>query len=366
MDHIDCLIVGAGVVGLAIAAKLSKKQSVVVIEQEQYFGEHSSSRNSEVIHAGLYYPTNSLKAQLCIRGKELLYQHCQQFNIPHHRIGKVLVAHSEREVQKLDHIYKQARTNGVNDLEYLTRPQLTQKAQEIKAVQGLWSPSTGIIDSHQFMLSLLHVIEQNQSHYVAKTKFIAATKNNKGFVVNLKTDEQDYTLTCNKLINAGGLFASEVAKRVTGIDPGLIPETLFCRGQYFSYQGSHPFKHLIYPIPEQHGLGIHATLDLSGRLKFGPDTEFINSLNYATDETAKTKFIKAIKQYWPSFAPAKLTIDHAGIRPKLQTIGAQDFVIQDEKEHDIEGLTNLFGIESPGLTASLAIAEHIADSYLCQ
>lgn len=360
MDHIDCLIVGAGVVGLAVAAKLSEKQSVVVIEQERYFGEHSSSRNSEVIHAGLYYPTDSLKAQLCVRGKELLYQHCQQFNVPHHRIGKVLVARSEQEEQKLNDIYDQAQTNGVSDLEYLTRAQLMQKAQEIKTTQGLWSPSTGIIDSHQFMLSLLHVIEQNQSHYVARTKFISATKNNKGFVVNLNTDEQDYTLICNKLINAGGLFASENAKRVTDININLIPETLFCRGQYFSYQGSHPFKHLIYPIPEQHGLGIHATLDLSGRLKFGPDTEFIDSLDYATDETAKAKFVKAIKQYWPAFDQTKLTIDHAGIRPKLQTAGAQDFVIQGQKEHGIAGLINLFGIESPGLTASLALAEQVA------
>ena len=362
MEHIDCLIIGAGAVGLALGAKLSKKQSVVVIEQESHFGEHTSSRNSEVIHAGIYYPTDSLKAKLCVRGKHLLYQHCQKYNVPHQRIGKVIVAQSALEAEKLDNIYQQAQLNGVNDLKYLTQVSLTEKAHGISAQHGLWSPSTGIIDSHQLMLSLLHIIEQNQSHYVPRTQFVTATKHNDSFIVTVKTDDDTYTLTCDQLINAGGLFASENAKRIDVMDTGLIPETHFCRGQYFSYHGSHTFNHLIYPIPEQHGLGIHATLDLSGRLKFGPDTEFIDSLDYATDETAKAKFIKAIKQYWPAFDQTKLTIDYAGIRPKLQTAGAQDFVIQTEKEHGIAGLINLFGIESPGLTASLALAEYIADS----
>lgn len=360
MDHIDSLVIGAGVVGLAIAAKLSKNQSVVVIEQEQYFGEHSSSRNSEVIHAGLYYPTNSLKAKLCVRGKQLLYAHCQKYKVAHQRIGKLLLAQSAQEAQKLEQIKQQAVINGVQDLEFLSSAKLSEKAPSLSGESGLWSPSTGIIDSHQYMLSLLHIIEQNQGHYVPRTKFIAAQPNNNGFILTLETEGQQFELSCNQLINAGGLFASDNAKRIEGLSDSLIPEIHYCRGQYFTYHGSHPFKTLIYPVPEQHGLGIHATLDLSGRVKFGPDTHFINNLDYATDEQVKDKFISAIKRYWPALDETRLVIDYAGIRPKLNLDGSQDFVVQNENTHGIKGLINLFGIESPGLTASLAIAEYIA------
>ena len=359
MEHIDTLVIGAGVIGLAIAARLSESQNIAVIEQENHFGEHSSSRNSEVIHAGLYYNTDSLKAKLCVRGKKLLYDHCEQYRVPFQRTGKLLVAQTEQEDQKLENIKQQAQTNGVRDLAFVTATQLSQKVPYLNAINGLWSPSTGIIDSHQYLLSLLHIIEQNRSHYVPKTKFTRATPNHQGFEVTLTIDGSPYQLTCSNLINAGGLFASTNAKLIEGMNKKFIPETLYCRGQYFRYHGKHPFKNLIYPVPEQHGLGIHATIDMAGQLKFGPDTQFIDQLDYATDESVKGKFVQAIKRYWPTLDEKRLHMDYTGIRPKLQKNGLQDFIVQGKETHGIAGLVNLFGIESPGLTASLALAEYI-------
>ncbi|MCE9685019.1 NAD(P)/FAD-dependent oxidoreductase [Shewanella sp. AS16] len=364
MEHIDTLVIGAGVVGLAIAARLSHSRSVLVIEKERHFGEHSSSRNSEVIHAGLYYPTDSLKARLCVRGQALFYEHCEQFKVPHRRIGKLLLAQNADEAQQLDAIARQARCNGVEDLSFLSRSQIALRAPSLTAGYGLWSPSTGIVDSQQFLLSLLYILELNGGNYVPNTEFIAARADARGFVVTLNcgglnSDGERLQLHCEQLINAGGLFAQKSAKGIEGLAEELIPELHFCRGQYFSYQGQHGFKHLIYPVPEQHGLGIHATLDLAGGLKFGPDIKFIPALDYATDASAKGEFVKAIRRYWPALDETRLQPDYAGIRPKLQRHGVQDFVIQDATRHGIEGLINLFGIESPGLTASLAIAEYV-------
>ena len=359
MDRVDCLVIGAGAVGLAVGARLSETQQVVVIEQNGHFGEHSSSRNSEVIHAGLYYPTDSLKARLCVRGKHLLYEHCQEFNLPHQPIGKLLLAQSEAEHEKLEAIKLQANQNGVNELSFLSSSKLSERAPYLNANSALFSPTTGIIDSHQYMLSLLHILERNNGHYVPNTQFVGAEVSSHGFLVTLEVEGQAYQLTCTHLINSGGLFASANAERIEGLPSDFIPPIYYCRGQYFSYQGKHPFEHLIYPVPEQHGLGIHATLDLSGQLKFGPDTEFIDSLDYATDAGSKDKFVDAIKRYWPDIDAARLQIDYAGIRPKLQRTGVQDFVIQTQASHGIPGLVNLFGIESPGLTASLAIAEYV-------
>lgn len=359
MESIDTLIIGAGVVGLAIGAELSKQQNVIVIEQNAHFGEHSSSRNSEVIHAGIYYPKNSLKAKLCVSGKNRLYAHCSSLHVPFHKIGKLIIATNNDDAEKLESIKQHANDNSVDDLSWLSATEIKHYAPEINAVAALYSPSTGIIDSHQYMLSLIVQLEQNHGAYVAKTRFVNAKKCSHGFIVTLDCDGEIMQLNCRNLINAAGLFAQQVAQTIEGLATSYIPELYYCRGQYFSYQGSHPFKHLIYPVPEEHGLGIHATLDLAGQLKFGPDTEFIDSLNYQTDEQHKAKFVTAIKRYWPNLNPNKLCIDYAGIRPKLQLKGQQDFVIQSHQDHGIKGLINLFGIESPGLTASLAIAEYV-------
>ncbi|KZN51039.1 NAD(P)/FAD-dependent oxidoreductase [Pseudoalteromonas luteoviolacea] len=364
MDHIDTLIIGAGVVGLSIAAKLSQHREVFVVEQGKHFGEHTSSRNSEVIHAGIYYPTDSAKACHCVAGKALLYQHCKDYGVPVKQLGKVITAQNDAEIQTLEKLILQAEQNGVDDLYWLSQAELQQKAPQIKAKEGLFSPSTGIIDSHQLMLSLIGQLEQNQGHFVANTQFISATPVKQGFLVTLKCEGQTFTLSCTHLINAGGLFAQHNAAKIEGLSSAKIPPIHYCRGQYFSYQGAHPFKHLIYPVPEQHGLGIHATIDLAGQLRFGPDTQFIDAIDYATDNSALDKFYQAIQRYWPQVEKSKLQIDYAGIRPKLQTTGSQDFFIEDRHIHGIPGLINLFGIESPGLTASLSLAQSVADQLI--
>ncbi|KZN57529.1 hypothetical protein N473_06500 [Pseudoalteromonas luteoviolacea CPMOR-1] len=359
MDHIDTLIIGAGVVGLSVAAKLSQHREVFVVEQGKHFGEHTSSRNSEVIHAGIYYPTDSAKARHCVAGKALLYQHCKDYGVPVKMLGKVITAQNDAEIQTLEKLILQAELNGVDDLYWLSQAELQQKAPQITAKEGLFSPSTGIIDSHQLMLSLIGQLEQNQGHFVANTQFISATPVQQGFLVTLNCEGQTFTLSCTHLINAGGLFAQHNAAKIEGLNSAKIPPIHYCRGQYFSYQGAHPFKHLIYPVPEQHGLGIHATIDLAGQLRFGPDTQFIDTIDYATDSSALDKFYQAIQRYWPQVEKSKLQIDYAGIRPKLQTTSAQDFIIENQSRHGITGLINLYGIESPGLTASLSIAQSV-------
>ncbi|MBQ4851671.1 NAD(P)/FAD-dependent oxidoreductase [Pseudoalteromonas sp. MMG012] len=359
MEKLDTVVIGAGVIGMAVAAKFSESTQTLLIEQGEQFGEHSSSRNSEVIHAGLYYATNSLKAQLCIQGKELLYRHCEKFHVPHKRIGKVLTAKTTSEVNTLHTIAAQAKINGVDDLQFLSKTHIGRYAPHINATHGLWSPSTGIIDSHQFMLSLLTKLTQNHGQYVPRTQFLAARKTCKGYIVDLDCDGDLFQIQCQYLINAGGLFAQKNASLIDGLEKKYIPELHYCRGQYFSYHGKHPFSHLVYPVPEKHGLGIHATLNLAGQLRFGPDTHFIHDLNYQVDANDKNKFVQAIKQYWPAIDDTKLFADYAGIRPKITQTGAQDFIIQSSNTHGYTGLINLFGIESPGLTASLAIAEQV-------
>jgi L-2-hydroxyglutarate oxidase LhgO len=359
MEHVDTLVIGAGVVGLACGALLSKSRHVVVIEQNSLFGEHTSSRNSEVIHAGIYYPPLSLKATLCTRGKTLLYKHLEQFNLPYQKIGKLIVATTLAESEQLDVIRRNAEANNVSDLHYLSAAQIAEKAPDLSVNAALYSPSTGILDSHQLMLSFIHEIEASHGIYVANTEFISAQKTSTGFRVTLLSGNEEFTLSCHHLVNCAGLFAQKVASQIDTMPKGNVPETHYCRGQYYKYQGKHPFSHLVYPIPEQHGLGIHATLDLAGQLKFGPDTEFVDSLDYSTDDSVKSMFVNAIKRYWPQLDANKLQLDYAGIRPKLSLDKQQDFMIQTHTEHGVTGLVNLFGIESPGLTASLAIAEHV-------
>lgn len=363
MEYVDTLIIGGGVVGLATAASLCKTQHVVVIEQHPQFGEHTSSRNSEVIHAGIYYRPNSLKATLCIRGKTLLYKHLQQYKIPFQQIGKLIVASNSSEIEKLAQIKLNAEQSGVNDIRFLTQHQMKTYAPQLHISDALFSPSTGILDSHQLMLSFIHIIESAGGHFVVNTQFLNAKPTHTGFCVRLQCANEIFTIHCKHLINCGGLFAQNIANNIEGLNKNTIPPLYYCRGQYYKYQGKHPFKHLVYPTPAEHGLGIHATLDLAGMLKFGPDTQFIPSINYALDNSRFEHFVDAIKQYWPLLDERKLQLDYAGIRPKLQLSGQQDFCIQTHAQHAIEGLVNLYGIESPGLTACLAIAEQIAQLF---
>lgn len=358
MEYVNTLVVGGGVVGLAVAAKLAPSRDVLLVEAEPHLGEHTSSRNSEVIHAGLYYPTNSLKAALCVRGKALLYDFCKTHAIPHRQLGKILVAVTPDEESKLAAIVEQAKRNGVHDLQPLSQRQYSNLLPGITAASAVLSPSTGIIDSHQFMLALWGELERNQGSLVCQTQVIAVEVLEQGFEITLNSQGELVTLQCKNLINAAGHGAQPLAKQIKGLAPDTIPEQYFCKGVYFRYHGKHPFTHLIYPMPQLHGLGIHATLDLQGQLKFGPDTEFVDELNYHVDTTRKTDFVEAIKRYWPGMDADKLQPDYAGVRPKLSTNTAMDFVIQDKSTHGINGLINLYGIESPGLTASLAIAEY--------
>jgi len=362
MEKVDAIIIGAGVIGLAIAAKLSHSlNNILVIDKNASFGEETSSRNSEVIHAGIYYPQHSLKAKLCVQGKEKLYQYCQDRNIPHQRLGKLLLAHGEVEELCLEKTLKQAQLNGVNDLTWITEIELKKSNPELHATAALLSPSTGIIDVHSYMQALLAEIEHNNGQFVGRTSFIEAEKNSNGFTVSLNSQDEIIQLGCDYLINAGGLHSTKVAEHIIDLPKEHIPTLYYCRGHYFSYQGKSPFTQLIYPVPETHGLGIHASLDIGGQLKFGPDTQYISDIDYHVSDHLKDKFVTSIQRYYPSLDSTRLQPAYSGIRPKLEgpNDGFKDFVIQGEKVHGLTGLVNLFGIDSPGLTSSLAIAEYV-------
>ena len=369
MDKVDVVIIGAGVVGLAIAAKFSRlNKQVLIIDSNQQNGQETSSRNSEVIHAGIYYPQNSLKAQLCVRGKTLLYEHCQQYKVPFKKVGKCIVAVTPQEQAQLNNISIKAKQNDVLDLKELSAKQLNVLEPQLSAHSGLLSPSTGIIDSHEYMQSLLWQIQENGGYFVGNSEFIHAIKQTNGFSLTIK-NTQDNThskINCNILINAAGLMAQQCAQNIEGLGSDMIPKLFYCRGHYFTYQGRSPFQHLIYPVPEKNttGLGIHSTLDLAGEIKFGPDVQYIKEVDYQfedSNEKLKAHFVHAISRYWPQIESEKLQAGFTGIRPKLQgeNQGFQDFAIYGESQHGMTGLVNLFGIESPGLTSSLAIAEMV-------
>ena len=387
MENFDHCIIGAGVVGLAIAFKLSQRlpqAKILLIESHKQFGSETSSRNSEVIHAGIYYPENSLKAELCLNGREQLYQFCRDYAVPYKRVGKLIVASDDHDINKLESIQKNAHRNGVI-LNVLNQQECNKLEPNVTAKAALISPDTGIIDSHQYMQTLLNLAQQQGVLYSPNTQFIAAEETAQGFDVQVNTVDGPFRFSCQQLINSAGLHAPDVAKNITTAKTvasntisaensqslhSLIPQYHFCRGQYFSYQGKAPFSHLIYPIPNANtaGLGIHATLDLSGQVRFGPDVEFIKKLDYSLDETRKDDFIRAIKPYFADLDSSKLVPSYCGIRPKLTgpNEGAADFIIQGYKEHNVMGLINLFGIESPGLTASLAIADTVIDGIVKQ
>lgn len=363
MDKFDIIVIGAGVVGLAIAEKLSQQFThVLLIDKNDSFGEETSSRNSEVIHAGIYYPQNSLKAKLCVKGKKMLYHYCQEKSISHKNIGKLLVAHNDEEEAFLEKTLTIAANNGVNDLTWQTTNQLKKAEPALSATAALLSPSTGIIDVHNYMQSLLNDFEQNGGLFVAKTQVTKVVPENNGFNVNLTSVDDSAKISANYVINSAGLHSTAVAALIDNLPTSLIPQLHWCKGHYFSYSGKSPFKQLIYPIPEANGLGIHASLDVGGQLKFGPDTQYVNQLSYVVPEQLKEKFYQAIKKYFPAVEREKMQPAYAGIRPKLQgeKDGFKDFVIQTKEQHGVNGLINLYGIDSPGLTSSLAIADYVA------
>lgn len=367
--YFDYSIIGAGVIGLAIAHSLSKKNphaKILLIETHAQFGSETSSRNSEVIHAGIYYPPNSLKADLCRQGKQLLYDFCNHYSVPYKNIGKLIVASTHAELPQLEKMLNNARSNDV-PLDFLDQSECHKLEPNVRAVGGLLSSSTGIIDAHCFMQTLLTLAEQQGVLYSPNTHFIKAHKSKHGFDLVLDTSDGEFTCSSRNLINSAGLCATAVARSIEPLAKAQIPSYHLCRGHYFSYQGKSPFSHLIYPMPTSNtaGLGIHATLDLAGQVRFGPDTEYIGEIDYSFSKQAeallKNKFSQAIEQYFPQLDSTRLQPSYIGIRPKLSAEGepAQDFMIHTEEDHGVAGLINLFGMESPGLTASLAVANRV-------
>tara|TARA_B100001093_G_scaffold420282_1_gene412137 strand:+ start:12811 stop:13929 length:1119 start_codon:yes stop_codon:yes gene_type:complete len=366
MDKIDCVVIGGGVVGLAITKKICESGlSCVVVDSQDSYGKGISSRNSEVIHAGIYYPKNSLKARLCLRGKELLYSYCKTKNISHNRCGKIIVASSSEDENKLKNISELASSNGVDDLIFLSKKEVNKIEPLIECSSGLFSPSTGIIDSHDFMTNLIGDIESLKGFFVPKSPVKSIKSYDSGYKVIFDNNGSEYCLHSKFVINTGGLSAQSIAKNIDGFPKDLIPDLYLCKGTYFSLSGVQPFTHLIYPAPPKRGdgLGIHSTIDMNGNVKFGPDVEYVDYEDYSVDEYKIEKFYSAISRYFPSLKKSNLKPDYCGLRPKLQGPNdkPKDFEIQDCSNIGFPGLINLFGIESPGLTSSLAIAEYVND-----
>ena len=360
MPDIETLIVGAGVVGLAVARSLAMHgQEVLVIEQHDIIGSETSARNSEVIHAGIYYPKDSLKAQLCVEGKQLLYAHCQSHGVPHKRLGKLIVATNDDQLQALLAIRSHAEANGVDDLKFLEREEVLSLEPELDVVSGLFSPSTGIIDSHAFMLSLQGDAEAHGCMIAFNTRIEHWQKlSGGGFSV---VSHDGSRLTCKNLIICAGLSAPALLDQQDQLRPAQGRPSQYAKGNYFRLTSRAPFSHLIYPVPEPGGLGVHLTLDLGGQARFGPDVEWIDQIDYEVDPKRGEKFYAAIRDYWPGLADGGLEPDYSGIRPKLVGPGEPnaDFEICRPDVHGIPGLVALLGIESPGLPASLAIAERV-------
>ncbi|WP_369960229.1 NAD(P)/FAD-dependent oxidoreductase [Pseudomonas benzenivorans] len=367
MDSIDTLIIGAGVLGLACAARLAQAgQSTLIVEAERLIGSHTSSRNSEVIHAGLYYPPGSLKAELCLEGRERLYAWCATHRVGHRRLGKLLVAVGDSERDQLDALAANAEACGVHDLRALSRSQLLRLEPAVHGMAALLSPSTGIIDSHAYLQSLLAAGEQRGAQLVLDTRVERLDPGPDGWLASGVSAGEPFQIKAQRVVNAGGLFAQQLAHRTAGLPPTQVPPLHLCQGRYFGYSGRSPFRHLIYPLPEANtaGLGTHATLDMARQLRFGPDTRYLERLDYRVDEQLRAPFATAIRRYFPGLDCSRLTPGYSGVRPKLCGPGEPpaDFVIQGPSEHRLAGLVNLFGIESPGLTASLAIAERVAQA----
>jgi L-2-hydroxyglutarate oxidase LhgO len=362
MESVDAVVVGAGVVGLAVARALAVAgREVLVLEAEGAFGTQTSSRSSEVIHAGIYYPQGSLKATLCVRGKSMLYAYCAARGVSHRRIGKVLVAAEAAEIPALKSYARKAAANGVQ-LKSLSAAEVTRLEPELRAVAGLWSESTGIVDSHGLMLALLGDAEAAGAMLVTHTPFERARAVDGGFELHAGGAEP-MALRCRLLVNSAGLSAQRVAQAIEGLAPAHVPPAHYAKGHYFTLAGRTPFSHLVYPMPDHAGLGIHVTLDLAGRCKFGPDvTRWPAEPDYVFEEGLEPRFYEAIRRYWPGLPDGALRPGYTGVRPKISgpADSAGDFVIQGVQVHGVPGLVNLFGIESPGLTSSLAIAQEVA------
>ena len=360
-DTVDCVVIGAGVVGLAVARALALSgREVLVLEAADAIGTGTSSRNSEVIHAGLYYPTGSLKARLCVQGRDRLYAYCAERGVPHRRCGKLLVATSQAQLSGLESIRTRAQANGVLDLQWLSRDEALALEPALECVAALHSPSTGIVDSHALMLALQGDLE-NAGGLVALNSPLEHASQAREAIDLVAADGT--RLQARTVINAAGLWAPGLAAHFGGLDARHVPEARYAKGSYFTLAGRAPFSRLIYPVPEAAGLGVHLTLDLGGQAKFGPDVQWVDGPDDLVVDAARgDAFYDEVRKYWPGLRDGALAPGYAGIRPKIHGPNepVADFVIQGPSTHGVPGLVNLFGIESPGLTSALAIADYVA------
>lgn len=371
MDKVDCVVIGAGVVGLAVARALAiGGREVFVVEKHAAIGMETSSRNSEVIHAGLYYPTGSLKARLCVEGRDMMYAYCAERGIEHRRCGKLIVATSDAQREKLSAIHAQAHANGCSEVTNLSAQQAQALEPALSCVAALISPNTGIIDTHAYMLALQADAENAGAVFAFDSEVVAGRVTPDGMQLQVRSgDNTEIELSAQMVVNCGGLWASHIAWQIDALDQNDTPTPYFAKGNYYSLGGKAPFSRLIYPVPEAGGLGVHLTLDLGGQARFGPDVEWLNDsgkdIDYTVDPRRADRFYHEIRAYWPTLPDSALQPAYAGARPKISgpDTPAADFLISS---HGCAHYLGLYGIESPGLTASLAIGDHVAGRLLHQ
>ena len=365
-ERIDCVVVGAGVVGLAVARALAQAgREVIVLDAAEAIGTETSSRNSEVIHAGIYYPADSLMARCCVAGKRRLYEFCDEHGIDYKRCGKLIVACDADEAERLDAIRARAEANGVADIERLDADAVRALEPELACTAALLSPSSGILDSHGYMVALQGEAEAAGAMFAFHSPVASGHAIDGGLVLEVG-GEEPMALHASLVVNAAGLHAPALARGIAGMPSQMVPTAYYAKGSYFALDGRAPFERLVYPVPVPGGLGVHLTLDLGGQARFGPDVEWVERIDYAVDPRRADVFYDAVRRYWPGLRDGTLLPGYSGIRPKIVPPGApgQDFVVQGPAAHGVPGLVNLFGIESPGLTASLALAEHVRDVAL--
>jgi L-2-hydroxyglutarate oxidase LhgO len=362
MERVDCAVIGAGVVGLAIARALALAgREVIILERAGAIGTETSSRNSEVIHAGIYYPTGSLRARFCVAGKQALYRYCDEHGVAYKRLGKLVVATSPGEIAILEKYQQQALQNGVTDLAWLTPEAVRELEPAVRCVRALHSPSTGIVDSHGLMLALLGDAQAHGASLALRSPVQSGAATGDGLTIHVGGAEP-LSLRCNLLINAAGLYAQDVARTINGVPPQSIPPSRYAIGHYFVLSGKPPFTRLIYPVAVHGSLGLHVALDLAGQVRFGPDIHWIDRVDYTFDAGRAPLFYESVRRYYPELRDGALQPGYTGIRPKLfgPNEAPKDFDIQDESRHGVAGLVNLYGIDSPGLTSALAIGDYVA------
>ncbi len=361
-ESIDCAVIGAGVVGLAVARALALAgREVIVLEAENMIGSMTSARNSEVIHAGIYYPAGSVRSKVCVEGRKWLYGYCAERGINHRRCGKLIVATDESQADTLQGIKARAEANGVDDLKFLRANEAISMEPELHCVAALLSPSTGIIDSHGLMLAYQGDAEDRGAMIAFLSPVMGGAVADDGITLDVGGADP-MRLKCRSVVNSAGLFAPDLALSLAGFPAARVPKKHYAKGNYYALQGKSPFSRLVYPVPYDGGLGVHITIDLGGQARFGPDVEWIEEIDYDVDPSRCDGFYDAVRRYWPGLPDDSLVPDYAGIRPKIHGQGEPqpDFLIQGPPDHGVPGLVNLFGIESPGLTSSKPIADEVA------